>query len=128
MAYATAVFTPVASRKDGFRFTAEPCDSSSKQRRQWWEVCPRPDQDICLEDGELQLNGPHGTRRIARFTGRKRWVSPQVYSPTIEVFDVATVVEMVGEMPVIVGRRGERLKGTWWVSPKAVNTEIVNFK
>jgi hypothetical protein len=127
MAYATAVSSPITLRQDGFRFTAEPCSIPARQRRQWWEVCPHPEQDLCLEEGEFQLNGPHGTRRIARFTGRKRWVN-KTYVPTIEVFDIATVVEMVGELPVIVGRRGERLKGTWWISPQAVNYNVVFFK
>lgn len=128
MAYATAVSSPITLRKDGFRYTAEPCDTPAKQRKLWWDVCPRPEQDLCLEDGEFQLNGPHGCRRIARFTGRKRWVNSKVYAPTIEVFDVETTVEMVGDLPVIVGRRGERLKGTWWVAPQAVNTDVVAFK
>lgn len=128
MAYATAVSSPITLRKDGFRFTAEPCDAPGKQRKLWWDVLPRPEQDLCLEDGEFQLNGPNGTRRIGRFTGRKRWVNSKTYAPTIEVFDVNTVVEMVGDLPVIVGRRGERLKGTWWVAPQAVNSNVVSFK
>lgn len=128
MAYATALTSPITQRKDGFCFTAEPCGIPAGARRSWWEVCPRPEQDLCLEEGEFQLSGPYGTRRIARFTGRKRWVNSKVYAPTIEVFDVDTVVEMVGDLPVIVGRRGERLKGTWWVAPQAVNTEVVAFK
>lgn len=127
MAYATSRTSPIASRKDGFRYTAEPCTAAEKQLRQWWDVCPRPEQDLCLEEGEFQLNGPHGIRRIARFTGRKRWVNSKTYAPTIEVFDVATVVEMVGDLPVIVGRRGERLKGTWWVVPQAVNPDVVSL-
>jgi hypothetical protein len=129
MAYATALTSPISQRKDGFRYTAEPCcDTVPKASRQWWDVCPRPEQDLCLEEGEFQLNGPHGTRRIARFTGRKRWINSKTYAPTIEVFDIATVVEMVGELPVIVGRRGERLKGTWWVASQAVNPQAVKFK
>lgn len=117
MAYATAVTTPITARSDSFRYSASPCDNSHKQ---WWDVCPRPEQDLCLEEGEFQMNGPHGLRRIGRFTGRKRWVNSNTYAPTIEVYDVDTVVEMVGDLPVIVGRRGERIKGTWWTSPKAV--------
>ncbi len=50
------------------------------------------------------------------------------YVPTIEVFDVDTVVAMVGDLPVIVGRRGERLKGTWWTHSNAVNHGVVTLK
>lgn len=66
------------------------------------------------------LQGPHGLRRIGRFTGRRRWITSSFQAPTIEVFDIDTVVEMVGNLPVIVGRRGERIKGTWWTNPKAL--------
>jgi hypothetical protein len=127
-AYATAVRSPIAHRLDGYHFTAEPCDSLARARRQWWDVCERPEQDICLEDGEFQLSGPHGCRRIARFTGRWRMVNSYRYVPTIEVFDVDTVVVMVGDLPVIVGRRGERLKGTWWTHSNAVNHDVVTLK
>ena len=126
--YATAVRSPIVHRLDGSHFTAEPCDSLARARRQWWDVCERPEQDICLEDGEFQLSGPHGCRRIARFTGRKRWVNSRTCAPTIEVFDVDTVVAMVGDLPVIVGRRGERLKGTWWTHSNAVNHDVVTLK
>ena len=139
MTFATAISSPIVSRQDGFRFTAEPCEGPTKVRKQWtgifqikvelqWEVCSRPDQEICLEEGEFQLNGPHGTRRIARLTGRKRWVNSHTYAPTIEVYDIETTVEMVGDLPVIVGRRGERLKGTWWISPQAINPDAVSLK
>ncbi len=128
MIYATAARSPIAHILGGSQFTAEPCDSPAKQRRQWWDVCERPDQDICLEDGEFQLSGPHGFRRIARFTGRMRWVNSGTCAPTIEVFDVETVVAMVGDLPVIVGCRGERIKGTWWTHWNAVNHDVVTLK
>lgn len=118
MAFATATATPIAARLDGSRYTAQPCEGCT---RAWWEVQVRPEQDICLEAGEFQLSGPHGQRLIARFTGRSRWVNASTYAPTLEVYDVATVVEMVGDLPVLVGRRGERLEGgTWWTSPSAL--------
>jgi hypothetical protein len=119
MAFATATTTPVAVRLDGMRFTAQPCEGKT---RAWWEVLPRPEQDICLEDGEFQLTGPYGQRMIGRFTGRRRWVNNNTcHAVTIEVFDIDTVVEMVGELPVMVGRRGERLEGgTWWTHRNAV--------
>jgi hypothetical protein len=117
MAFATAAATPINARLDGARYTAQPCEGKT---RAWWEVQPRPDQDICLEGDEFQLSGPYGQRLIARFTGRSRWINSTTFAPTLEVFDVATVVEMVGELPVMVGRRGERLEGgTWWTSPQA---------
>lgn len=115
MAYATSISTPVARRLDGARYGASPCDNSTKA---WWDICYRPDQDICLEDGEFMLEGPRGVRRIGRFTGRTRWIG-NFCAATIEVYEVDTVVEMVGDLPVIVGRRGERLKGTWWTHPNA---------
>jgi hypothetical protein len=115
MAYATAVTTPIASVLSG-GFTADPC---GEKRGPWWDVKVRPDQDICLEEGEFMLKGPRGLRRIARFTGRDRWITSTFRAPTLEVFDVDTVVEMVGDLPVIVGRRGEKVKGTWYTSPKA---------
>lgn len=116
MAFATAVTTPIVIRLDGCRYAASPCDKSSKA---WWEIHPRPAQDILLEEGEFMLEGPQGQRRIGRFTGRKRWVTPSFQAPTFEIFDVDTVVEMVGDLPVIVGRRGEKIKGTWWTHPNA---------
>lgn len=116
MAYATAATTPIASVVD-CSYTADPCD---EKRGAWWDVCRRPDQDVCLEEGEFMLKGPRGLRRIARFTGRTRRIYTGFRAPTMEVFDVSTVVEMVGELPVIVGRRGKRLPGTWWTHPSAM--------
>jgi hypothetical protein len=117
MAFATAVTTPITRRLDGAKFGASPCDSES---RAVWDVMDRPDQEICLEEGEFQLTSSRGSRLIGRFTGRTRNMRGAA-CPTIEVFQVDTVVEMVGDLPVLVGRRGQRLEGgTWWTSPKAV--------
>lgn len=113
MAYATATTTPIS----GYGFSAEPCDGG---KGPWWDVMERPDQEICLEEGEFLLKSMKGSRLIGEFTGRKRWVNSSTYAPTINVYEVDTVVEMVGDLPVIVGRRGNRIKGTWWTSPKAV--------
>ena len=128
MTYSTAVSSPIAHRTDGNRFVAQPCvPAKERSKGSWWEICERPEQDICLEDGEFQLSGPYGSRRIARFTGRRRWVDSSTYAPTVEVYDVDTVVMMVGDLPVIVGKRGERFKGTWWVHPSSVNYDVVSL-
>lgn len=116
MAYATAIKTPIAHPQGCSGYGASPCDGGSKAN---WDVLTRPEQDICLENDEFQLNGPYGQRLIARFTGRTRRVNGGRV-PTLDVFDVATVVEMVGQLPVMIGRRGNRIEGgTWWTSPNA---------
>ena len=58
------------------------------------------------------MEGPHGCRYIAKATGRTRWFGSWL-AATLDVYGIDTVVEMVGEMPVIVGCRGEKLPGTW---------------
>lgn len=130
MAFATSTSTPIRRCLTGSQWPCEPCDASNKQRL-YWVVENRPDHDILLEEGEFQVTcRERGIRRIGRLTGRTRkfaaWDFAKGYStkvafPTVELYDVDTVVEMVGDLPVIVGRRGERLKiGTWRVSPCAL--------
>jgi len=65
------------------------------------------------------LEGPHGCRYIAKATGRTRWFGTWLVA-TLQVFEIDTVVEMVGELPVIVGRRGEKLPGTWRTNLQAI--------
>lgn len=115
MAFATATNTIIAP-VFGSYWVCEPCDPSDRRA---WEVCRRPDQEICLESGEFQINGPNGIRRIGRLTGKTRRVRGNV-CPTLKVYDVETVVEMVGDLPVIIGRAGSKLPGTWWVFPNVL--------
>ena len=115
MAYATATATPIAQIY-GSHWICEPTDPSDRRA---WEIRRRPDQEICLEDGEFQINGPNGIRRIGRLTGRTRRIRG-INCPTINLYDIDTVVEMVGEMPVIIGRAGDKLPGTWWIYPNVL--------
>lgn len=128
MAFATATASPIRRNLAGSQWTCQPCQG---EQRLYWTVEARPDQDICLEEGEFQVTcRERGIRRIGRLTGRTRKISgydftagrmAQIAFPTVELFEVDTVVEMVGELPVIVGRRGERLEGgTWYTSPNAL--------
>lgn len=128
MAFATATATPIRRDLSGSQWTCEPCDG---KQRLHWTVEARPDHDILLEEGEFQVTcRDRGLRRIGRLTGRTRQMSAwdfqtnrmaRIPFPTVELFDVDTVVEMVGELPVIVGRRGERIEGgTWYTSPNAL--------
>lgn len=120
MAYATAITTPI--NRFG-SFTADPCEKAPGGRlRGWWghwQILADAPQDICLEEGEFAMEGPHGCRLIAKATGRTRWFGTWL-AATLNVYEVATVVEMVGEMPVIVGRRGDKLPGTWRTSLNAL--------
>lgn len=118
MAYATTIFTPIRRDIACSRWSCEPCDH---KQRLWWDIDVRPDHDILLEEGEFQISQrERGIRRIGVFTGRTRRIGGTP-CPTLEVYDVDTVVEMVGDLPVIVGRRGERIPGgTWYTSPNAV--------
>lgn len=122
MTYATAVSTPVNRNYYGAQWSCDPCEG---ERRLWWTVEARPDHDILLEEGEFQITQrERGIRRIGVFTGRTRKIAGGgncLPCPTIEVYDVDTVVEMVGDLPVIVGRRGARIPGgTWFTHPSAV--------
>lgn len=119
MAFATTVKTPIAYSPYSCRWVCSPCDRTDPRYSRWFEVKRRPDQEILLEEGEFQIDGPHGTRYIGVFTGRTRAIGGG-RCPTVEVYDIDTVVEMVGDLPVIVGRRGQRISGgTWYTSPQA---------
>lgn len=115
MAYATATATPIAP-VEGSYWICEPTDPSDRRA---WEIKRRPDQEICLESGEFQINGPKGIRRIGRLTGRTRRIRG-LDCPTINVYDIDTVVEMVGDQPILIGRAGDKLPGTWWIYPNVL--------
>lgn len=124
MAFATAVTTPVAPRMAG-NWGIAPCDYRNFAGHCWYEILRRPEQDICLEDGEFQVISQRGLRYIGRWTGRTRQFRSfhgcLEAMPTAELYRVDTVVEYVGDLPVLVGRRGDRLDGgTWHASPEAV--------
>jgi hypothetical protein len=115
MAFATAVRTPIA--REGFE--AIPCDR--EMPRCWYSIKVRPAQEILLEDGEFMVEGSKGNRLIGRFTGRTRYIP--YYKErfvTLELYDIDTVVEYVGDLPVIVGRRGERIPGGTWFTSRNV--------
>jgi hypothetical protein len=117
--FATATFSPIT--RNGF--SASHCDAAPNGRKRgwwgWWDVLPVAPQDLCLEEGEFALEDARGSRLIARATGRTRWFGSHNMA-TLEVFDIDTVVEMVGDLPVIVGKRGNRLPGTWKTSTLAL--------
>ena len=116
--YATACETPIT--RSGF--TANPCDKAPDGRKRgwwgWWDILATAPHDICLEAGEFVLEGNNGVRLIGCPTGRTRWFGSTL-TATFNVFEIDTVVEMVGDLPVIVGRRGNRLPGTWKTHPNA---------
>lgn len=115
MTFATTTTTPI--RRPEFKRQFDCFPVSEAPLGTVWTVDQRPDQEICLEDGEFQISTPNGQRLIARLTGRTR--KPRRKSEgllaTCEVFQIDTVVEMVGELPVLVGRRGQRVEGMWAV-------------
>ena len=110
--FATATETPVT--RSGF--SGSHCDKSPDGRKRgwwgWWDILDKTPHDICLEANEFVLEGPHGARLIGIPTGRTRWFGSTL-TATFNVFEIDTVVEMVGDLPVIVGRRGKKLPGTW---------------
>ena len=107
--FVTATETPIT--RSGF--TASPCDAySGFNPKAWWDILPVAPHDICLGSEEFVIEGPHGVRMIGVPTGRTRWFG-SFLTATFNVYEVDTVVEMVGELPVIVGRRGRKLPGTW---------------
>jgi hypothetical protein len=120
MAFSTATTSPI--NRTG-SYTAEPCEKApGGVRKGWWghwDVLADAPHDLCLEEGEFALEGPHGCRYIAKATGRTRWFGTWL-AATLQVFEIDTVVEMVGELPVIVGRRGEKLPGTWRTNLQAI--------
>lgn len=123
MAYATAANLPIT--REGF--SASHCDPAPNGRKRgwwgWWDILPTTPQDLCLENGEFVIKNAHGHRLIARATGRTRRFGSHL-AATLEVFEVDTVVEMVGDLPVIVGRRGERLPGTWKTATGALRSLV----
>ena len=117
MAYATCAFYPISTAS---RFGAAPCDRAAYKALGFLNIEPACPQDLCLEDGEFVITSLKGMRYIGKATGRTRWINGFKAS-TLDVFEVDTVVEMVGDLPVIVGRRGQKLEGgTWFTSEKAL--------
>ena len=117
MAYATCAFYPISTAG---RFGAAPCDRAAFKRLHFLDIEPVCPQDLCLEEGEFVITSPKGMRYIAIATGRTRFFNG-FRGPTLDVYEVDTVVEMVGDLPVIVGRRGQKLDGgTWITSEKAL--------
>ena len=113
MAFATATASPIRRPEFSRQFDCFPLEPGF---RAVWTVDQRPDQEICLEEGEFQISTPNGQRLIAKLTGRTRKARRRSEGTlaTCEVFRIDTVVEMVGELPVLVGRRGERVEGGTW--------------
>lgn len=124
MAFATATATPIRRPQFPRQFD---CFALGGHFGAVWAVDQRPDQEICLEDGEFQISTPNGQRLIAKLTGRTRKARRKSEGTlaTCEVFRVDTVVEMVGELPVLVGRRGERVEGMWAVHLTALTGEAL---
>lgn len=121
MAFATSITTPI--RRPEFKRQFDCFPVTDAPLGTVWTADHRPDQEICLEEGEFQISTPNGQRMIARLTGRTRKprrVSQGTLLATCEVFQIDTVVEMVGDLPVLVGRRGERVEGVWAVRHFAV--------